>query len=54
MGAFSNTFSNTFSRGTSSQVVSSEEIPSGIYLTSLEDEFLTEFGNENILLTEIE
>jgi hypothetical protein len=53
MGAFSNTFSNTFSRGVSGQGLFSEQIPSGIYLTSLEDEFLTEFGDENILLTEI-
>jgi len=54
MGAFSNTFSNTFSRGISNQGILSEEIPSGVYFTSLEDEYLTEVGNENILLTEIE
>jgi hypothetical protein len=54
MGAFSNTFSNTFSRGMSIQGALSEDLPSGIYLTSLEDEYLTEVGDENILLTEIE
>jgi len=53
MGGFSNTFSNTFSRGISSQGVLSEQIPDGIYITSLEDDFLTELGDENILFTEI-
>lgn len=54
MGAFSNTFSNTFSRGLASQAVLADQIPSGIYLSSLEDEYLTEVGDENILLAEIE
>lgn len=54
MGTFSNTFSNTFSRGMSRQVIIVEQIPNGTYLVSLEDEFLTDVLDENILLTEIE
>ncbi len=54
MGAFSNTFSNTFSGGMILQGITSEEIPSGIYITSLEDEYLTEVLDENILLSEVE
>lgn len=54
MGTFSNTFSNTFSRGKSRQVVILEQIPNGTYLVSLEDDFLTDLLDENILLTEIE
>lgn len=49
MGAFS----NTFSMGLSAQGIFSEQIPDGIYFTSLEDEFLTDSEDENILFTEI-